>query len=104
MRLAGRDPHLEHRAVGGAALRRRFAAVQVRELLDQCEADACTLVRARPRLADAMEALEEPRQLVLRNADAGVAYRERDLVVALAQADRDLAVERELEGVRQQVK
>src|SRR6185436_9725932 len=50
-----------------------FADVQVRELLDEREADARPLVRPRPRLANAMEALEEPRQLVLRDADASVA-------------------------------
>ena len=49
----------------------------------------------RPRCAlDAVEALEQARQLARRNADAGVAHRELDAAVAaVAQRDRDLALE-----------
>ena len=59
-------------------------------------------VRARAS-ADAVEALEDVRQLVCRDARAGVAHREFDVLPTPGQADGDLAREGELEGVREQV-
>ena len=43
------------------------------QLLDQRQADARAFVGARARALDAVEALEDARQLLARNADAGVA-------------------------------
>ena len=50
------------------------AAVQPHQLLHQREADAAALEAAALRALDAVEALEQARQLLLRNADAGVAH------------------------------
>ena len=83
---------------------RIVAAVQPHQLVHQRQADARALVGARARALDAVEALEQARQLVLRDADAGVRDRQLDAVAARRAASRAIAaVERELERVRQQV-
>ena len=46
--------------------------MQGHEILDEREADAGALVRARPRPFDPMEAFEDPRQLCRRDADARI--------------------------------
>ena len=80
------------------------AAVQLHELLHEREADAGAFVRAALRAFDAVEALEQPRQLVLRHADAGVRdLEQRRVAVARAARTATLPVERELERVREQV-
>ena len=50
--------------------------MQLDQLLHQRQADAGALVRAAARALDAVEALEQARQLVRRDADAGVADRQ----------------------------
>ena len=54
------------------ALDAQLAAVQLDQLLHQRQADARSLVAAPALPLDAVEPLEDARQLVLRNADAGV--------------------------------
>jgi hypothetical protein len=77
--------------------------VELRELLHQREADAAPFVGATARALDPMEALEEPRDLVRGDAGAGVAHRELGGGARLAQRDGDLARERELERVRDEI-
>ena len=81
------------------------AAVQRDQLLHQRQPDAGAFVGARPRALDAVEALEQARQL----GSPGCRRRCRApsaatrAVAARAARTRDLALERELERVRQQV-
>ena len=80
------------------------AAVQLDQLLHQRQADAGALVGAAARALDAVEALEDVRQLLGGNAGAGVAHRQLDAhCPVLPHGDGDLALERELERVREQV-
>ena len=64
----------ERRCRAELAVDRRRAAVQLDQLLHQRQPDAGALVRAAARALDAVEALEHARQLVGRDADAGVAH------------------------------
>jgi hypothetical protein len=76
-------------------------AVQVDQLVHEREPDSRPLVAAAARPLDAMESLEDV--LVLGDARAGVAHGELCASVTPAQANRDLALERELERVRHEV-
>ena len=71
--------------------------------LHQRQADARAFVRARPRALDAMEALEELRQLLGGDAGARVPHRQLHVVAGVRSATAMLPVERELQRVRQQV-
>ncbi len=77
--------------------------MQAHQFLDQCQADAGAFVGAARRALDAVEALEHARQFVLGNAGAGVLHRQARHAGMFAQRHRHAAVQRELEGVRQQV-
>ena len=59
-------------------------------------------VRARA-VRDAVEALEHAGKVGLRNADASVGNAQLDAIATRSEFDRNLSVERELEGVRQQI-
>ncbi len=73
------------------------------EIVNERESDAGAFVRTRPGAYDPMKALEDVRQLLLRNPSTGVADRDLDVIVAPPNRDADRALERELERVRQQV-
>ena len=78
--------------------------MQLDQIRDQREPDARALIGAAPDALDAMKAFEDALQLVLGNAHARVAHRQLDASVSeRAQADPNAALERELEGVRQQI-
>jgi hypothetical protein len=98
-----RDRHRERRALPDRRRHVDRALVQLDELADEREPDAGALVRARPRGRDAVEAVEDARHLVVRDPGAGVADLEHRAIVVLAQADRDLPGERELQRVRDKV-
>src|SRR5476649_1848769 len=74
-------------------------AVQFNELLDQGEADAATLEGSALGAFDAVEALEEERQLLRGNARTSVSNREfrRRTVWRRPELDSNLAFEGELE-------
>ena len=88
-----------------SALHSDRAAVQTDQLVDQCEADAGALHRARCLALDPMKAVEDTRQFILRNADAGIADDELGESVSSAscQRDADAAVERVFECVGDKV-
>src|SRR5262249_8949774 len=73
------------------------------QLADERQADAASLVGARLKARDSMEALEQLRYLFLRNADARIAHLENGVVLVRAQANRDASLERVLERVRKKV-
>ena len=77
--------------------------MQLRELMDQGEPDAGAFLRASFGAFDPVEALEEPRNLIFRNADPRIGHFEHCLGSYAPQAHGDGACERELEGVREQV-
>ena len=78
--------------------------MQTGQLLHERQADARAFVGAGPTVLDAVEALEHAGQIGLGNADAGVGDAQLDAIaVRLAARTRNPALERELEGVRQQI-
>src|SRR5688500_17674915 len=60
-------------------------------------------MRPRPRVAHALKALEQLRHVGGRDADARVTDLELDAIAIRAKVDPDLALERELEGVREKI-
>ncbi len=103
MRGAARHGNAEGAARAGRARHADRAAVSLDELLHERQADAGALVAAGARVAGAVEALEEPRLILGRDADAGVLHGQHDQRAFQGQAHTDLALGRELEGVRQQI-
>ena len=80
-------------------------AVLVDELVHQGKANSAAFERSAPCAFDPMEAFENPRQFVARNSGAGIAddqLRSRS-VVGGAHLDGNLAVERELEGIGNEI-
>ena len=75
------------RAPVHGALHRDVAAQQARELVHQREPDAGPFLRARPRAGDAVESVEDVRQLVRGDPDARVGDLELDLVRRDAASD-----------------
>src|SRR5262249_28949780 len=73
------------------------------ELLHQREADARAFVRPALDAFDAIEALEKVWQLVLWHADPGVRDAQQRALAVARQAQRNMALERELQRVRKQV-
>jgi hypothetical protein len=101
--LAERHGHDERRAHVLAALHPDVAAVELDELAHEREADARSFVRARMHVPHALKALEELRQVGFRDADARISHAELDVAHVRAEPDLDLALERELERVREKV-
>ena len=73
------------------ALRRELAAVQLDQFLHQRQADSRALVASPSRAFDTMEAFEDARQLVRRDAGAGVLDREHRAIAVDSRADEDAA-------------
>ena len=73
------------------------------QLLYQGESNTSAFMRAGSTVFDTVETLEHPRQVGLGNTDAGVADTELDAIGVPSQCDRDATLERELEGVRQEI-
>ena len=76
---ARRNRDCHRRAPVHRALRRDVAAQQARELVHQREPDAGPFLRARPRAGDAVESVEDVRQLVRGDPDARVGDLELDV-------------------------
>src|SRR6266404_7022853 len=96
-----RQVHRERRAAARRAVDRDEAAVRLDQRADDVEAEAGAVLRA---VAAAGVALEDPGELVRRNADAGVGHGERDARRQALGPDRDpSAARRELEGVGEQI-
>jgi hypothetical protein len=103
----GQHRHLEQRALPRLAVHADRAAHQLGQPLADRQAQAGAAVLARGGRVDLRERLEQPRQVLGRDADAGILHREADtasLVHRLAvHRHEDLALVRELDGVGQQV-
>src|SRR5579859_5536950 len=85
---ADRQAHLDARALPRAALDADAAAVELDEPLDDRQAETGAVVLARVGAARLEERVAEPREVVGRDADAGVLDREQDVLAVLIGADR----------------
>ena len=103
VRCPERHGDVEGAAAPLGALGLHVAAVHLRQLLHQREADPGPLVRAALRPLDAVKAVEDARQLGRGDARPGVDDLENRTRVAAAQADRDAPLEGELERVGDEV-
>src|SRR5689334_25449562 len=75
-----------------------------KRVLDDSEAESGAAGLARAAAIDAIEALGEPRDMLRRDAEAGVLDAEKGTVVAVAPAERHLAAGRRVaDGVADQV-
>ncbi len=79
--------------------------MQPDQLLHERQADAAAFDAAAPGALDTMKPLEQMRQFAGRDAGAGVAHRDVDrlAVGGRTHVDRDLALEGELQGIREKV-
>ena len=103
VRSAERDGHRESGSFSNGAIDLDCAFVEFDEFLHQGKADSAAFIGAALLPFDAMEALEQTREFVVRNTNAAVADAQLGLAVHLAQAHRDLAVESEFERVGEKI-
>src|SRR6185437_12151011 len=88
----------EDRAYAQLALDLERAAVMADNVLDDSKAEAGSAQLARARRIDAVETLGEPRQIVARNAGAGILDRDRERRAALRAARHGKAARGRLGG------
>src|SRR5262245_17616148 len=103
MRVTERNADAERRAAVRLAFDGDSTAMQLHQFLHQCQPDAAALVTAAFCPFDAIEALEQPAQRLGRDSAAGVTHAEDGRVPSRTECNGDLALERELEGVGEQV-
>ena len=96
-----RNLHAERRANTDGAGNLNLSAVQPNELADQRKSDAGSFVGAALRSRDAMESLEDTRQLVLRYPDSAVRDLEDHRSRILGRANGDMPFVGEFECVRE---
>src|SRR6185369_10150565 len=94
---------MERRALVLTALRPDAAAVELDELLADRQPEARAPGAARDRIVELLERLEQSRQIVLANTDAGVGHTQPDGVGLGHDADQHPALRGELDRVRQQI-
>src|ERR1700759_3944116 len=98
-----RDRDRERAALAAEAFDGNGPMVQLRQFLNQRKADTRALMRASPGAGHAIKALEQLGYFVRRDAGSGIAHRELETPGRLAQAALDLALQGELERVRDQI-
>ena len=103
VRGARTNRHGESGSPAFLAVDRDAAAMKTGQFLHEREADARAFVRAGSRVLDAVEALEDAGEIGVGNADARVRDAQPHAIAVRLQLDANLALERELEGVRQQI-
>src|SRR5262249_58083089 len=94
---------MERRALVLTTLRPDAAAVELDELLADRQPETRASGAAGDRVIELLERLEEPRQVVLANSDAGVGDAQPDGIRLGDHADQDAALRGELDRVRQQI-
>src|SRR5678815_677928 len=97
------EAHAEGASAPEVALDGDGPAVRFDELVHERKTDAASLVRAAACAFDAVKTLEHLRQLVLGNAAPRVGDPQLHLRIALAERDLDTPLERELEGVGEEI-
>ena len=103
MRMSERNANGESRPYCFLARDLDRSIVETDQLLNQRQTDSTPLVRSRPNLRDAIESLEEIRNLVRRNADSRVANNQLGVRRVGPQRYRDLSFEGVLERIRDEV-
>src|SRR5215469_11888247 len=99
MLLTPRNPYSECAADTNGALHPHTAAVQFHQFLNECQSDSCAFVCPGASALDAMKAFEHPLAMLFGNSHARVADQQFDCAVHRFQRNRNLALERKLEGV-----
>src|SRR5262245_26906867 len=94
---------MERRALVLTTLRPDAAAVELDELLADRQPETRASGAAGDRVIELLERLEEPRQVVLANSDAGVGDAQPDGVRLGDDADQHAALRGELDRIRQQI-
>src|SRR5262249_10063115 len=100
---AGRQLHLEGRALAERRLHPNAAAVHFDDLLGDGEAKAGAALGLGVRAVDLMELVEDPVLLIKRYAGTGVGYRDGETGVPGARGDAPFADVGELDGVANEV-
>src|SRR5215469_11556490 len=103
MRLAAWNRDCKGAALIKRALDPHTAAVQFDQLLNECQSDSCAFMSPRAHALDAMKALEHPLALFAGDSHACVADLQFHCAVYSLQCERNLALERELQGVGEQI-
>src|SRR6516164_7266843 len=103
MGLAARNRHRKRAALSERALYPHATTVQSDEFLNECQSDPCAFVRPGVDTLDAMKALEHTLALVVGDAHACVTDLQFHCAFHGLQRNRNLALERELEGVGEQI-
>ncbi len=99
-----RQPQREHAALAHFACNGDAAAQQAREFTRNRQAEAAAAVLATRRSIGLLERFENHLELVGGNADAGIAHVDtQHVVVRRRDRQRDLAMRRELDRIRQQI-
>src|ERR1700739_4957653 len=94
---------MEGRAMALAALGPDTAAMQLDEFLADWQPDTGGVRLLRERVVEALERLEEPRQVPAGDADAGIGHGHVEHLPFTADLHQDLAGGRELDGVRHEI-
>ena len=101
--LAG-EPHRERRSFALFAFHGDLSALNLRQFLHQREADADALILPAGGAIRLPEPVENMRQILLRNAHAGVFHQQDEFIALLLRAQiHPPSCRRELQGVEQQI-
>src|SRR5690349_11794866 len=103
MRGAEGYPQGERSAFVYAARYVDRAAVQLYQLVDEGESDAGAFMRATARMRHTIEALEQTRQSIFRNAGACIGDAQHSMSVVAFHRHANLAVQSVLEGIGEQI-
>jgi hypothetical protein len=77
--------------------------VELHKLLDERQADAGSLQASSLCALHAVKALQNVRKFVCGNSTSGISHRQLDAISVLMEPDRNLAPQRELEGVGNEI-
>src|SRR5262249_18250852 len=94
---------MERRAVALAAFGPDAAALQLDAFLADGESEAGAVCLLRERIVEALERLEQSRQIGARDPDAGIRDRDVNRVSLAADLDQDLTGGRELDRIRHEI-
>src|SRR6478672_3106970 len=94
---------MKGRAMALAALGPDTAAMQLDEFLADGESETGAVRLLRERVVEALERLEESRQVAARNADAGIGHRHVERLAFTADLHQDLAGGGEFDRVRHEI-
>ena len=103
MGLAASNRHRERAALTERALHTHAAAMQFDQFLNECQSDPCAFVSPRVDALDTVKPLEHPVEMLLGNSDSCVTDLQFHYAVHILKCERNLTLERELQGVGEQI-